>query len=271
MSASQVQMEVAHINSLLNEAETAVISETERSDPAFNAMVAIAVLETAEHEYEEAVENGEIVEMIEYQDSTAFIAQAEAIFTSIQTDMLEEEAEEVVEFFEQLDSLAGSNASFEEVETVVGGIIHEFEEVFELEEEESEYDGQAYIDRIIELLDEAVAEYQAGNAQEAKALAIEAYLDNYEFIEPDIAEDDPELMVKIELAIREELVKMIVDDRRPAAEIEAHVEEIKTDLEIARAVVMPEFPLAAGIVVATVAATILAGTYYTRRKEGFSF
>ena len=85
MSASQVQMEVAHINFLLNGAETAVISETERSDPAFNAMVAIAVLETAEHEYEEAVENGEIVEMIEYQDSTAFIAQAEAIFTSIQT------------------------------------------------------------------------------------------------------------------------------------------------------------------------------------------
>lgn len=87
----------------------------------------------------------------------------------------------------------------------------------------NEYDGQAYIDRIVELLDQAVAKYGAGNAQEAKALAIEAYLDNYEFIEADIEEDDPELMEKIELAIREELVKMI-DDRRPAAEIEAHVE-----------------------------------------------
>jgi high-affinity iron transporter len=162
--------------------------------------------------------------MIEYQDSTAFVAQAEPIFTSIEADMPDEEAEEVAEFFEQLDPLTGSNASFEEVETVIGGIVHEFEEAFGLEEEkESEYDGQAYIDRIVELLDQAVAEYGAGNAQEAKALAIEAYLDNYEFIEADIEEDDPELMEKIELAIREELVKMI-DDRRPAAEIEAHVE-----------------------------------------------
>jgi hypothetical protein len=178
MSVQQVQTEVAHINSLLDGAEAAVISEAERNDPAFNAMVAIAVLETAEHEYEEAVENGEIVEMIEYQDSAAFIARAEAIFTSIEADMPEEEAEEVAEFFEQLDTLTGSNASFEEVETVIGGIIHEFEEVFDLEDEESEYDGQAYIDKIVELLDGALAEYEGGNAQEARALAVEAYLDN---------------------------------------------------------------------------------------------
>jgi hypothetical protein len=74
-------------------------------------------------------------------------------------------------------------------------------------------------------------------------------------------------MEKIELAICEELVKMI-DDKRQAAEIEDHVEMIKTDLETARAVVTLEFPLAAGIMVASVAA-ILAGTLYTRRK-GFS-
>lgn len=73
--------------------------------------------------------------MIEYQDSTAFIAQAEPIFTSIEADMPDEEAEEVAEFFEQLDPLTGSNASFEEVETVIGGIVHEFEEAFGLEEE----------------------------------------------------------------------------------------------------------------------------------------
>jgi hypothetical protein len=59
-------------------------------------------------------------------------------------------------------------------------------------------------------------------------------------------------MVKIELAIREELVKMI-DDRKPAAEIEAHVQEIKTDLEVARAIVTPEFPTAIIAIVAAMA------------------
>jgi len=63
----------------------------------------------------------------------------------------------------------------------------------------------------------------------------------------------------------------MIDDRRPAVEIEAHVEEIKTDLETARAVVTPEFPLAAGIAIAAVAVTILAGTYYNRKKQGFTF
>jgi hypothetical protein len=88
--------------------------------------------------------------------------------------------------------LTESNVSFEQVETVIGGIIHEFEEALELESEEGELDGGGYFDRIKELLDQSVAEYNEGNAQQAKALAIEAYLDNYEFIESDIAQEDRE-------------------------------------------------------------------------------
>jgi hypothetical protein len=154
----------------------------------------------------------------------------------IQADMPPEEAAEVSELFEELESLTGSNAGFEQVSTVIGGIVHEFEEVFGLEGDEPAYDGQAYIDRIIELLDGAVLSYQAGDAQEAKALAIEAYLDNYEFIEADIEEDNPELMLKIETDIRIELVEMI-DDGRPASEVAAHVAVIKADLETARSLV----------------------------------
>jgi len=241
MTTQQVETEVSNLNTLLNGSEAAVISPTESDDPAFRAMVAIAVMETAEQEYEEAVENGQIVEMIEYQDSTAFIARAKAIFLSIEAEMPEKAADEVDGFFGQLDNHTATNASFEEVETVIGAIVHEFEEVFGLEEKDSVYDGQAYIDKIIELLDEAVVAYQAGDSQEAKALAIEAYLDNYEFIEADIEADDPELMVEIELDIREDLVKMI-EAGRPASEVEEHVDVIKTNLETARAIVIPEFP-----------------------------
>lgn len=257
MTAAQVQTQVSEINTMLDEAEMSVISETERSDPTFNGMVAIAVLETATLEYEEAVENGQIVEMIEYQDSTAFIARAETIFTSIRSELPEHEAEEIAEFFDQLNSLTESNASFEEVETVIGGIIHEFEEALELESgEEEELDGWGYIDKIKELLDQSVAEYEEGNTQEAKALAVEAYLDNYEFIEADIAQEDRELMEKIEVDMRIELVQMI-DAGRPATEIESHVDAIKADLEVARAVVTPEFPVAI-IAIAAIMAIVIA-------------
>ena len=243
MTAAQVQTEVSEINVLINEVETSVLGD-KMSDPVFSGMVAMAVLDTAEHEYEEAVANGEIVEMIEYQDSTAFIAQAEEIFNSIRAELPEHEAEEIAVFFEQLNSLTASNASFEQVETVIGGIIHEFEEALGLESGEEELDGWGYIDRIKELLDQSVAEYKEGNVQQAKALAVEAYLENYEFIELDIAEEDRDLMEKIELDMRVELADMI-EAGEPATEVELQVEAIKTDLETARAVVTPEFPLAA--------------------------
>lgn len=255
MTAAQVQTEVSEINVMIDQAETVVLGD-EMSDPVFSGMVTIAVLETAEHEYEEAVENGEIIEMIEYQDSTAFIAQAEEIFTSIRAELPEHETEIAV-FFEQLNSLTASNASFEQVQTMIGGIIHEFEEALGLESgEEQDLDGWGYIDRIKELLDQSVAEYGEGNAQEAKALAIEAYLENYEFIELDIAEEDRELMEKIEVDMRVELVEMI-DAGESATEIESHVNAIKMDLETARAVVTPEFPLAAMAIIAGMTAFVV--------------
>jgi flagellin-specific chaperone FliS len=263
MTAAQVQTEVSEINSMLDQAETAVLGD-EMSDPKFGGMVAIAVLETAELEYEEAIANGEIVEMIEYQDSTAFISQAEGIFTSIREGLPEHEAGEIAEFFEQLNSLTASNASFEQVETMIGGIIHEFEEALGLESgEEQELDGWGYIDRIKGLLDQSVAEYREGNAQQAKALAIEAYLDNYEFIESDIAEENRELMEKIEVDMRVELVEMI-DAGEPATEVESQVEAIKTDLETARGIVIPEFPLAA----VAIAAGMTAFVVFAIRMKG---
>ena len=247
-TAAQSRQGFRKINVMIDEAETSVLGE-KMSDPVFSGMVAMAVLDTAEHEYEEAVANGEIVEMIEYQDSAAFIAQAQEIFTSIRAELPEHEAEEIAVFFEQLNSLTASNASFEQVETVIGGIIHEFKEALGLESGEEELDGWGYIDRIKELLDQSVAEYKEGNVQQAKALAVEAYLENYEFIELDIAEEDRELMEKIELDMRVELADMI-DAGEPATEVELQVEAIKTDLETARAVVTPEFPLAAMVTAA---------------------
>jgi hypothetical protein len=259
MQAQAVQTQVAQINTMLDQAKSSVIGQGERNDPEFNALVIISLLETAEHEYEEAVSGGEIVEMVEYQDSTAFIARAEAIFDTIKAQVPEHEGEEIAEFFEDLNSLTAANASFEEVETVIGGIAHEFEEVYGLESEK-QVDGQKIIDNINKLLDESLAAYDAGNMQRAKALAVEAYLENYELIEGDIKEDDPELMEKIELDLREELVQMI-DAQTPALEIEAHVNSIKSDLETARAIVVPEFPAVILAIAAVMAAVITIGRF----------
>ena len=249
---------VAEITGMLDEA-VEVFAGEEAEELSTKAGVIKGLLETAGIEYAEAVDNGEIIEMIEYQDASAFISRANATFATIQSEMDDHEAEEIVEFFGQLYSSIEAKADPEDIQTLLDGIVHELEEVFGLEEQDSDYDGYAYIDKIIELLDEAVIEYQAGNSREAEALTIEAYLDNYEFIEADIAQDDRELMEKIEIDMRVELVQMI-QDGRPAADIQSHVDQIKTDLEVARAVVTPEFPLVAVAIVAGMMALAVIAT-----------
>ncbi len=264
LSASEFKSTVDKLDAMLDEANESVIAATERNDSKFNAAVIISLLETAEREYEEAVVNGTIEETVEYQDATGFISRSKAVYDTIKAAVPTHEDEEITEFFELLDTHMEAKADSKEVKTVIGGIIHELEVAFEFEAEAKPLDGWGYIEKIRELLDQSLQEYQKGEYQKARSLAVEAYLDNYEHIEGDIEQDNPQLMEKIELELRVELTKMI-DDRRPAAEIESHIEIIKADLETARTVVVPEFPLAA-VVLACVTSTILAGTLYARRK-----
>lgn len=226
---------VEDINGMLDEAIQLYAGE-EADETATRVAVIKGLIETAGVEYSEAVADGEIIEMIEYQDASAFIDRANVTFVGIRADLPEHEADEIAEFFDQLLDAIAANADPANVQTLLDGIVHELEEVYPTEEGDEQYDGQAYIDTIAELLDQAVVTYQQGDADGAKALAIEAYIDNYEFIEGDIEEDDAELMEKIENAIRVELVEMI-EQASPASEVAAQVEEIKADLETARAYV----------------------------------
>ena len=271
LDASEFQNKATQISGMLDDVNELVISATERNDTKFNAAVMASILKVVENEYEEAVQNGTIKAMVEYQDAMGFISRAKATYdTSVKAAVPTHEEEEIVKFFELLDMRMAAKADPEEIKTAVGGIIHELEEVFELDSAETgKLDGWGYIDKINELLDHSLTEYKEGEFQQARTLAVEAYLENYENIEGDIAADDRKLMEKIELNLREELTQMI-DGRRPAAEIEAHIKMIKTDLETARTVVVPEFSLAVAVL-ASVAATILTITYYTRRKGGLAF
>jgi hypothetical protein len=260
---------VTEINGMLDEA-VQVVAGDEAKEVVAKATVIKNLLETAEHEYEEGVQGGKVVAMVEYQDATGFISRADAVFKTIQSQINEHEAEETAEFFEKLNSLTKSNADIEEVETVIGGIVHEFEEALGLEEGggEQELDGWGRLDKIVQLLDQSVTEYKAGNAQKAKALAIEAYLDNYEYVEDDINEENPQLMKQIELEMREQLVAMI-DQKKPVSEVESHVDKIKTDIQTARAIVTPEFPVAAvAAISALMAFVVVIGRFKGQRLFG---
>ena len=245
LSVDQVKTQIADINATLDAAVKAVLTHAERDDPSFWARVAIDLLKQSENEYNEGVVKGEIVQEVEYQDGSVFMHRAEVIAGNIKAAMSAHDAEEVDGYFNELNTQVAKHADVEEIEPSLDGIVAKFESAFKIESAEAtKIGGWEYIGRINKLLDQSATEYKAGNFEDARAHAREAYLDNYENIEGDIAADNMNLMKKIEVGMRVDLVKMI-DDRKPAQDVQAHVDQIKADLQTAKAVVTPEFPVAA--------------------------
>lgn len=86
------------------------------------------------------------------------------------------------------------------------------------------------ISKIRSLLNQTVEEYNNQNYTGAEALATEAYLDNYEYVEMPLAEKDRTLMETTEVMMREELRDMILNEVS-TEEIETQVENINSNLD----------------------------------------
>ncbi len=236
------ESQIDYVNMLLNNSVQAVVPSSElNNNPAFNASVVGRLLRLAGHEYEEAVANGTIKEVVEYQDAQAFIHRAESIFKSSVSRMnqtLAHEVEEVNEFFSNLNGAVNNRDDHETVETTINRIIHELAEITGLSESQligeeagaEEQDHIAIINNIKSLLTQLIAAYESQDYQGAESIATEAYLDNYEYIEIPLAQRDQQLMEQTEVMLREELRQMITD-RVPIELIEQHVTMINANLD----------------------------------------
>ena len=233
--------QIDSINMLLDNSVQTLVPSSELTNPAFNASVVARLLHIAGHEYEEAVANGTIREIAEYQDGQAFIHRAESIFNSSASNInqsMAHEVEEVNELFLNLNTAVTNRDDPGNVETTVNGIIHELAEITGLSEsqltgEESgteEQDPVAIINNIKSLLTQLIAEYRAENYQGAESIATEAYLENYEFIEAPLAQRDQQLMEQTEVMLREDLRQMITQ-RVPIEQIEQHIAMINANLD----------------------------------------
>ena len=85
------------------------------------------------------------------------------------------------------------------------------------------------ITEIRSLLNQTIKEYQNKNFSGTSALVEEAYLENYEFIEAPLAEQNETLMEETEVMLREELRDQ-VDGEDPDADVQTLVEKINSNL-----------------------------------------
>lgn len=138
------------------------------------------------------------------------------------------------------------------------------------------------IDVSIALLDRSRAAVQNGDHAEAYQLAVNAYLEGFETIEPQLTTSDPELVRSIEremIGLRQE-----IQSSATSAKLDAHIASIKTLLERARAT-LNRTPLSAaaiftsaliillreGIEALLVVAAVMAFLARTGRREAFAY
>jgi hypothetical protein len=228
VTREDAQAAIDDARAIVEEARLFVVGEELSNDPTFKLSLIRTLLETSVAEYAEAVEDGAIKEMAEFQDGSAFVWRSQQIFDEIKADLPEHEVEEIETFYADVWNAYDTKASPDDVATFVGGILHEIDEI--TGEESGEDEGlHVYFETIEGLLAEANEEYANGNTDAALSLATKAYLDNYEFLEAPIAAHDESLMEEIEVMLREELRNMIkagADASEISAQIDAILEKL---------------------------------------------
>ncbi|MFB5637462.1 MAG: hypothetical protein ACE5RF_03545 [Nitrosarchaeum sp.] len=96
-----------------------------------------------------------------------------------------------------------------------------------------------YVNNIRELLEQSRIKYAEGDIEEAKRLAMKAYIDNYEYLEDPVEEQNEQLNDELEIMLREDLQALM----RKNASIDQVNEKIDTILEKITVVeaIVPEF------------------------------
>lgn len=86
------------------------------------------------------------------------------------------------------------------------------------------------ITEIRSLLNQTIIEYQNKNSSGASALVEEAYLENYEFIEAPLAEQNETLMEETEVMLREQLRDLVKSDG-VETDVQALLQKINSNLD----------------------------------------
>jgi hypothetical protein len=237
-SLDEFDAQSQRINGILNQTVQQIIPVETANNSTFRLGVVSDLLSIAGVEYGEAVENGTIKEIVEYQDGQAFVSRAQDVFSQTSPTLpsdLNAEVQEANTFFSDLNGAIQNKSNPEVVDRSIRAIIHEISELTGISEDnlggQAEGTGSGeIITEIRSLLNQTVAAYQQQNYAEAEALATTSYLDNFEFIEAPLAEKDEALMVNTEVMLREQL-RQLIQNQVPVEQLQQHIEKINDNLD----------------------------------------
>ena len=160
-----------------------------------------------------------------YEISKVLFREAKAAFERT-ADLTVMKDLEQQSFFNDLERAVESKESFLTVGTLVGAIQRDL-----LGTETITHDQEALYDKVRALYAQLLEALDAGDYVAAEELAIEAYLDNFEYLEPTLEMADAEFMYALEIDMREDLRTMIQNRQDPQLIRDFLVGSILPDLD----------------------------------------
>ena len=260
VSHSQAQAAINEARELVETARDEIVGEYLSNDAGFQMELMRLLLETSVVEYYEAVSDGTINNMPEFQDGSAFVWRSEQIFEEVRPEIDSDKASAIQADFEKIWNIYNTRADPSQSETAVNSLIRNLESTQHLAAKDTAL--LEYVDTINDLLLDAKSAYRQGNTDLALSLVTRAYLDNYEFLEPPlVAAGERELMQNVEHMMREELREMIRSGESVST-VDAQIDLILEQMEVV-AVIVPEF----GIIAVVILAAALVGVVVTTTRS----
>lgn len=241
--------------------ETAVLGETLASNIQFKIAVIRQLLEDQIDLYGASVSNGQINSTSTFQQGTGYITRSQELYGDIKSQLTPDQVFSVETAYSNLLSARDNKVPLDtedpltdKVKTAFGGGTS------------ANPDMSTYLTNVKNLINQAKSEYAAGNSTGAQDLVTNAYLNNFEYLEPTIAASNKTLDQGLETSIRTDLRDMIKNGA-PVSDVSAKIDFIQSQLDSVASVV-PEFgPIALGVFGLAIA--VIVSTRLYRNKSVF--
>ena len=142
VSREDAQAAIDEAKEIIQEARMIVVGEELSNDDSFKIQLINGLLETSKVEYTEAITDGIIEEIAEFQDGSAFVWKSQQIFNELELET--DTTSNITSQFEELWSAFDAKVEPSEMHTLTDGIIEGFVSVSGIESTESKHMEEAF-------------------------------------------------------------------------------------------------------------------------------
>lgn len=144
VTREDAQIAIDEAKEIIEEARSLVIGQDLSQEPEFKMQLINGLLETAKVEYHEAVEDGIIKEMAEFQDGSSFVWRSQQIFDDLADTLDPIDSSRINQLYAETWNHFDSNSDPSDVENILDAIIYEFEELSGIPSVQSEHEEEVY-------------------------------------------------------------------------------------------------------------------------------